>query len=334
MTASSELMVRSGVLIGAPGLVAELGGQPALVEREAGLTRRAMANHDRPIPVSKVARYLLAAAQQCGCNSFGLRLGPRQSLVLFGTLAPLLESAATIGELVHDIAAYFPLHTRGALVSLVPESGGIAVCYDPAAGLAEGQRQLVELGIAVLVTELRRHCPDWVPDTIRMRHSATSERTAYVQILGCVPQFNADRNALFLPRALLDRATLKGDRALHHSLESRFAIARKQQLEAVVTRAEIVVRALLPFAPCDLATTARMMRMSRRSLQRRLSQRGDSYARVLDRVRADLARAYLRDSELNVAQIAELLQFSETSALSRACRRWYGASPRALRRAA
>src|SRR3546814_12037691 len=70
--------------------------------------------------------------------------------------------------------------------------------------------------------------------------------------------------------------------------------------------------------------------MSKRSLQRRLTAAGTSFDAIVDSVRSDLAYAYLQDSRLSVAQIAETLHFSETSALSRAVRRWYTVSPRAL----
>src|SRR3546814_4802521 len=68
--------------------------------------------------------------------------------------------------------------------------------------------------------------------------------------------------------------------------------------------------------------------MSKRSLQRRLTAAGTSFDAIVDSVRSDLAYAYLQDSRLSVAQIAETLHFSETSALSRAVRRWYTVSPR------
>lgn len=333
MAMPDEIMVRSGVLAGAPELVRELGGDPAEVARRAGIGRRALGNPDTPISGVAVLAYLNFAAEHCASANFGLQLGPRQSLSLFGHLAPLLESAATIGELIRDISAYFPLHTRATLVSLVPEHDGIALCYDAAAGVSETRRQVIELGMSIMVHELRRHCPDWEPQDLCFRHGPGPSLAPYRRFLRCSPQFNADRNALFLPRELLARSTLGADPGRHGELEAGFDAARRE-LAAAADRAEIVVRALLPFAPCDLAATARLMRVSRRTLQRRLGASGDSFEKVVDRVRADLAWSYLVDSDLSVAQIAEILQFSETSALSRACRRWHGQSPRGLRKAA
>lgn len=318
----------------APELVRELGGDPAEVARLAGLSRRALSIPDTPIPVEAVLRYLNHAALECRCPSFGLRLGERQSIALFGQLAPLFESASTIGELLRDIAAYFPLHTRGAMVALVPEHDGIALCYDSAADIGLSQRQVIELGLSIMVHELRRHVPDWRPEDISLRHSPGADRKAYRRFLRCMPRFNSDRNATFIPDAVLQHTTVSGNRRRHGELEAGFEAARRDLPGFESARAELIVRALLPFAPCDLAATAQLMRLSRRTMQRRLADHGDSFEAVMDRVRRDLARSYLRDSDLTVAQIAEVLQFSETSALSRACRRWFGRSPRSLRSSA
>jgi len=71
--------------------------------------------------------------------------------------------------------------------------------------------------------------------------------------------------------------------------------------------------------------------MSPRTLQRRLADDGASFGLILDEVRADLAATYLRESDLSVAEVAEILQYSQTSALSRAFRRWRDLSPRRAR---
>ena len=94
---------------------------------------------------------------------------------------------------------------------------------------------------------------------------------------------------------------------------------------------ERLVRASLPSRLLAVAEAARLLKMSKRSLQRRLTSAGTSFDTIVDSVRSDLALAYLRDSRLTVAQVAEILRFSETSALSRAVRRWYGKTPRMLR---
>lgn len=328
--------VRSGVLAQADALVAELGGDFPAIARAAGLDPRDLDDPDTPIPVLAVPRLIEQAARALACPSFALQLGQRQKIDLFGPLAPLFASAATLGALLRDLVDFFPLHTQGAIVGTEADPEGVLMTYELASFEAEAEpypahRHIVELGFSVFVGEVRRHVPGWVPAEVRFRHEAPADLAWYHRLFGTALLFNADRNTMLADSALLAAPTRGGDAALHGQLAAEHRAAARQQPGLAAAAAERVVRAALPFHPVTLAEAARLTRMSRRTLQRRLNASGTSLDRIVDAVRADLAHAYLRDSALSVAQIAEILQFSETSALSRAVRRWHGASPRAIR---
>ncbi len=323
--------VRSGALMGAPELIAELGGDADRLAREAGIDSTAFHDPDFPVPVEAVTRYLGMGAETCDCETFGLRLSLRQELSLFGPLLPLFEAAPTIGALLRDLAEFFPLHTKGSVISLERSLEGVFVNYELAAGAGRSHRQVVELGFGILVNELRKRLPAWRPGEICFRHSAPANPELHRRIFGSQTRFNADRNAVFLEDTLLARPFGSGDAAAHRTLSSHLDQQRQSLGGIIRTRTESLVRDLLPFAPCDLAVAARMLKLSRRTLQRRLANEGSSFVAILDSVRADLALYYLSESELSVAEVAEILQFSETSALTRAFRRWYGAPPRQAR---
>ena len=74
-------------------------------------------------------------------------------------------------------------------------------------------------------------------------------------------------------------------------------------------------------------TTARRLKMSVRTLNRALAGEGLTYRRLLDQLRHDLAREYLRDQRTSVGEVAFRLGFSEVSAFSRAYKRWSGETP-------
>jgi AraC-like DNA-binding protein len=320
--------IRSGVLAGARELVGELGGDFGLLTKRAAISTNALQNPDAPIQVSAVVRLLEDAAASLNCEAFGLRLGQLQDLTLFGPLWSLFQSAETVGEMIHDLAVYFPLHTQGTLVFIESVPDGVIVTYDVAADIARSRRQVVELGFSVLIGELRRHDPKWRPQEVFLRHSPPKDAQWHRRLLGSGLTFNADRNAVFVDKAFLSIPTRSGNRKQHGKLATAFDKARKTLAGITHTRTEIVVRALMPFSPCDLATAARMMRTTPRTLQRRLAGEGTTFDRIVDAVRADLALSYINDSHLSVAEVAEVLQFSETSALTRAFRRWHGVSPR------
>ena len=66
-------------------------------------------------------------------------------------------------------------------------------------------------------------------------------------------------------------------------------------------------------------------------LQRKLREQGLSFTQLLDQIRQDLALQHLGQQNLNISELAPLLGYSETSAFSRAFRRWFGVSPRQWR---
>src|SRR6516225_8247580 len=110
--------VRNGVLIGADELVAELGGDLTALRREVGLDDSPLDNPDFPIPASAVVEFLERAASVSACEAFGLLLSQKQDFSIFGPLWPFFRGASTVGEMLGDVAEFFPVHTQGALAAM------------------------------------------------------------------------------------------------------------------------------------------------------------------------------------------------------------------------
>jgi AraC-like DNA-binding protein len=68
--------------------------------------------------------------------------------------------------------------------------------------------------------------------------------------------------------------------------------------------------------------------VSRRTLARRLAAEGQSFVKILDSLRFDLAKRYLREADLPITEVAWLLGYCETSALNHAFKRWTGSTPK------
>ena len=69
-----------------------------------------------------------------------------------------------------------------------------------------------------------------------------------------------------------------------------------------------------------------------RATARRLEREGHSFREVLERLRYDLARSYLADRRLPLAEIAFLLGFADQSSFGTAFLRWSGFTPGHYRR--
>lgn len=76
---------------------------------------------------------------------------------------------------------------------------------------------------------------------------------------------------------------------------------------------------------------AKQLAVSTRTLQLYLKNEGSSYSELLDKAREKLASQYLKNMSFSIDEIAYLLGFSETSAFSRAFKRWTSHTPREFR---
>ena len=76
---------------------------------------------------------------------------------------------------------------------------------------------------------------------------------------------------------------------------------------------------------------AATLRVSSRTLVRRLGDRSTSYRTLLDAHRRRRAVELLAQERLTVAEIAERLGYEAPTNFGRACRRWFGMSPRSFR---
>ena len=80
-----------------------------------------------------------------------------------------------------------------------------------------------------------------------------------------------------------------------------------------------------------LDATARSLGMSGKTLQRRLTDEGLSFAEIVDEMRLEASKLRLADRSLSLRDVAYLVGFDEQSSFSRAFKRRTGVSPRAYR---
>lgn len=76
-----------------------------------------------------------------------------------------------------------------------------------------------------------------------------------------------------------------------------------------------------------IESVAKDLRMSPRSLQRKLQESGTTFQEVLAATRRELARYYLEQSILDVRETAYLLGYEDVSSFGRAFRAWEGTTP-------
>ncbi|WP_210093285.1 AraC family transcriptional regulator [Ruegeria sp. HKCCSP346] len=119
---------------------------------------------------------------------------------------------------------------------------------------------------------------------------------------------------------------------------SAFEPALKDQLSELQNSASVSERvrvALHRAIPADQASAehvASALSMTARTLQRRLQQEGTSFKALVNSTRSELAKTYLRNTELPLSEISFLLGYADPSSFNRAFREWTRTTPERYRR--
>ncbi|UXU85982.1 AraC family transcriptional regulator [Burkholderia sp. S-53] len=154
----------------------------------------------------------------------------------------------------------------------------------------------------------------------------------YAQFFGVTPQYG-DTPSVSLALQGVRRPFVTANNAMWQIFEPDLR-RRLEALSADAGIAERVRAALLELIPGGVATVddvARMLAISKRTLQRRLGDEGASFKAILAEVREKLAWHYLDRSDLPCAQIAFLLGYQDPNSFFRAFNEWTGMTPEAAR---
>ncbi|OLQ93974.1 Fis family transcriptional regulator [Vibrio ponticus] len=129
-------------------------------------------------------------------------------------------------------------------------------------------------------------------------------------------------------KALVDKTHRQFDPNLHEQLQ---LLAEKQTESVAQSSFLYKVNKVLQSKEVNmisLESVAAELNMSPRTLNRRLQQEGVSFRRLYDKYRLEQSLKMLNQDNLSVTYIAHELGFSDSSAFSRAFKRWTGESPK------
>tara|TARA_R110002073_G_scaffold293838_3_gene459464 strand:+ start:3298 stop:4293 length:996 start_codon:yes stop_codon:yes gene_type:complete len=174
---------------------------------------------------------------------------------------------------------------------------------------------------------------DFRPDAVFFKHAARGPVAAYRAHFGCPVHFETACDALLVSANMLAVPNKLGDEMIAQFFDRHLEkeLAAITDDSALDQRVRITVTKSLSEGVPTVSSIASSLGMSARTLQRRLSDAGLSFQRVVDLARKDLAQKLLRETNYSLAEIAFLTGFSEQSGFTRAFKRWAGQTPRSYR---
>ncbi len=173
----------------------------------------------------------------------------------------------------------------------------------------------------------------FVPQAVFFKHAPRGDESVYTDHFGCPVHFESGRDALLVSEQSLAAPNKLGDETIARFFDRHLEqeLAARADENSLDKRVRITVAQLLSEGVPTLSLIASKLGMSSRTLQRRLSDKGQSYQNLVDLARQELAQQLLRDTDYSLAEIAFLTGFAEQSGFTRAFKRWAGRTPRSYR---
>ena len=312
-----------------------LGVSRAELLTAAGLDASQLSDPDERIPVvADIAVWVTLSSRP-----IGLALGERLGANSMGAVGYAMQHGRTVGEalawiqrfravlhpelIAHTEVRDTPVARR--LVFSKPMAGPFTALREPVYAYASATRALLRglTGEAIDARSLTYPMP-------KPSDSATHEEWFRCPVAWGGTQFEMTFDA-----SVLDRPLPRNDERLFAYLaqQAERLLTAIPQNESITTQVRREVTTALASGEAQQSMVARRLAMTPRTMQRRLSAEGTSFAEIVEAVRRERAELLLSDDNLTASEVAFLLGFSEPAAFFRAFRRWTGETPQRWRAA-
>ncbi|MDV6246824.1 AraC family transcriptional regulator [Rhodococcus opacus] len=325
---SVAVLTRGSAISRVDELITELGGDADALLRSHGIDPLAVGDFDRYVRYEDAAAVLGHAAREFDCLDFGLRLGGMQSIASLGPLSVILRNAETVGEAITNVCRFLGNLAPADTARLTTSAGSAIYSYSTILHNDFDRRQTVEKSQTLAMNAINVMSGDRViPIKVTFQHERLAPLESYFDVFACPVEFGQSQNAIHLSPAHLTRVIEDRDEAAL-ALAQEY-LARVHSGVALAEHVRDVTRRLLLVGEAGLSRVARAVSLHERTLQRELAAEGTTFEKILDEVRRATAWE-LAATGLQASQLASALGYAEQSSFTRACRRWYGESPRDL----
>ena len=289
---------------------------PLEIFKRAGVSPWALLDANGWVPRELCFRLGNEIYNVTGERFLGADVGRAFALSDLGNWGAAVSGATTLRQACAAAANGIPLVHQGSDLRFRTEGryGILSFAFVGRSSLEPRQHILGVLAVLRSVALLAG-----VPDAIGTRFSQGYERTGerLEKTFGSSLEFGCAQDAIVIDRAILDFPTAGSPRRASHA----------DPLETARTLASHL-REWLPYGEISVEGVAAYLRMSTRTLQRRLRDWGFSFEEMIDDLRHAEAVRRVATGQESMMEIAFVLGYSDQAHFTRAFRRWTGMAPR------
>ena len=315
--------------------LADLGKRIDPLLRDHGMFRSQLDTPYENVPLHRYVSLVEQAARKFDRPYLGIEMGAAFGLAELGPFYALLRASGTLrGALNYLVLFQSRLQSRTVFDSRT-DPDFTTYSYRIEDDAIWPRMQDSEFAIGGYVNLARQlTTPKWAPLEVHFEHSIAGREDRLSAYFRAPVRGNQLANALVIRNEDLDHpfasAVPSEDLKLRTILEWHLLDLmgpNSTPADSFVSLTKDVIARWLGRTHVDCATVAAELKLSERSLRRRLTEEGTSFRELLQDARKVRAQTILSKPGMSLTVAAEQLGYSDTAAFSRAFKEWTGVSP-------
>lgn len=313
--------------------VSAQGGDWDAVLSSVALDRNCLSDPRAVLDLGVYCAMMERAARDTHNENFGLRFGHQFQPEQLGPIGELALASPNVGTALGNLARFFPFHQQVTETRFETQGPWLSLEYRILDWRILARRQDAELTMGMFMNILRRAFgPSWSPHAVHFEHPRPSGGSEHRDYFQADVEFGQRTNAIVFRSQNLHQPMPAHDlRDMARLREELAGLAGGTGRLPMIERVKRELRSRLCDGEPGIEDIAAALGVARWTLQRRLSEQGKTFARLLNCVRKTMAMSYLQEPHLSMLDISTLLGYSETSAFTRAFRSWFQLSPTTAR---
>lgn len=281
------------------------------------------------IGLAELPKLLEAAFNLTNDSALMMRLGQRADITHLGTFGFALMSCATLHEALKLLLRYQSITGPGLSFRTLESDENIILRTYIAIGNPLHKKLITELVLSQIIRIGQTLTNQPVTQgALHFNYDEPDGLQTYESILNVPVKFNQAHNEIVISKSIIKSKITSSNPAAHVIFQQQCehllrGLNRVENFSATIRR--ILIHASGEFP--DINHVAKTLHVSESTLRRRLRNEGANFRVICDEVRNVLARQYLVATELTIAEIASLLDYSEPVSFRRAFVRWNDMTP-------
>ncbi len=311
-----------------PRKLEELGISPNTALRQAGLPTGLFKLERIVVSTEEFFALYRGIAEAGNDPGVGLKLGTEERVERYDPIKLAALSARSFRDAIERSARYKQL-TCPEKIRMMERGDECAIKFVWLLAHEQEPPLLVDVCFAWILTLGQRGTGRPLrPKRVELQRPL-AHRDMYEAHFHCPVKFKATQNALIFskPDMELPFVTYNADLLATVAPQLEAELSEQLSRKTFSEQAKGILKQLLAGHRPGIDDLARELHLSTRTLQRRLTDQGITFQRLLDEARRELARHYLLHSSRELNETAYLLGYEDANSFFRAFHQWEGTSP-------